>query len=621
MTDVLIGQQLSNYRIERIIGQGGMATVYYGWDVSLERPVAIKVVDARFRQNPAYAQRFVQEARSVAKWRHDNIVQVFFAGQENDISFFAMEYIDGPDLGQVMRQYVDDGELMPYEDVVRLGRAIASALDYAHERQVIHRDVKPSNVMIAKNGRIVLTDFGLALNTQQGSIGEIFGTPHYIAPEQARNSAMAVAQSDLYALGVILFEMLTGAVPFDDPSPTSLALQHLTQAPPKPRDINARLNEATEHVLLKALSKAPNERYQTGAELMGALADALDQPETAVAEEESDLPPLPGGIAPPVLSQTSVAERVSFFLPPPPTAGGAEPPATFTPTTTNPAPQIAPAPSPAAPPVRTAPTAAKKQPWGLIAVGAIILLLLLFFGGRALMGGDDEDGETTTASITDEPVLEVDVAETPDVEPSATAAATESEAETAVATDEPEPESVVTEPESTATTESVVADTPTAEPAPTETAVIEPEPTQAPQVEVAPTVLYPNGHRLELIYNPSSFYIFNASPDRVRVSSLKFEALNDAGQPVGYNFDGYRWSQFYSFVDSNSCVRLEILKRSNYLRPGKCRNYNSTITPPEGDPEVFWLNEAGATQFRILWEDQEVARCSITADLCEVFVP
>ena len=317
MTDPLIGQQLNNYRVERVIGRGGMAAVYYGWDISLERPVAIKVVDERFRENPAYVQRFIQEARTVAASRHDNILQVFYAGQEKNLPYFVMEFIDGPDLGQVMRQYADDGELMPQVDVVRLGKAIAAALDYAHGRNVIHRDVKPSNVMIAKNGRIVLADFGLALNVQQGSIGEIFGTPHYIAPEQARNSATAVPQSDLYALGVILYEMLTGVVPFDDPSPTSLALQHITQPPPNPRELNPRLNEATEAVLLKALSKLPEDRYETGSQLMAALTKALDEPVTAVFDASSDLPPLPTGVVAPAVSQRSVAERVSFFLPPP----------------------------------------------------------------------------------------------------------------------------------------------------------------------------------------------------------------------------------------------------------------------------------------------------------------
>ena len=292
-----------------------MATVYHGWDENLHRPVALKVIDARYRDNPAYAERFLHEARAVATWRHDNILQVFYAGQSDDLYYFAMEYVDGPDLSRLMKQYADAGELLPHGDVLKIGRAVASALDYAHSQGIIHRDVKPSNVMVAKDGRVALADFGLALNAQQGSFGSTFGTPHYIAPEQARSSALAVPQSDLYALGVILYEMLTGSVPFDDPSPTALAVQHLTQPPPPPRQINPDLNTATEAVLLKALSKQPEDRYQTGAALMEALATALNAPK---ADDESvSLPPLPGVVLP-VLSQTTVAERVSLYMPPPP---------------------------------------------------------------------------------------------------------------------------------------------------------------------------------------------------------------------------------------------------------------------------------------------------------------
>jgi serine/threonine protein kinase len=205
----LIGRQLANYRIERLIGSGGMAQVYYGWDVKLERPVAIKVIDARYRDDPAYAERFVREARAVATWRHENIVQIYYADDEDGLYYFAMEYIDGMDLGRLLAQYADDGEWMAYEDVLLVGRAVASALDYAHQKGVIHRDVKPSNVMVTSKGRVALTDFGLAMDVYRGTLGEAFGSPHYISPEQARSSANAVPQSDLYSLGVMLYEMLT----------------------------------------------------------------------------------------------------------------------------------------------------------------------------------------------------------------------------------------------------------------------------------------------------------------------------------------------------------------------------------------------------------------------------
>jgi tRNA A-37 threonylcarbamoyl transferase component Bud32 len=307
----MTGQQLSNFRVERLIGRGGMAEVYYGTDVKLNRPVAIKILDARYRSNPDYARRFVQEARAVATWHHPNVIQVYYADDDHGLYYFAMEFIDGLDLAELLRQYQSEGELMPHEDVLRIGWAIAEALDYAHARGVIHRDVKPSNVLISREGRVVLSDFGLAMDTGQGSLGQIFGTPHYIAPEQARRSADAIPQSDLYSFGVLLYEMLTGTVPFDDLSPTGLAIQHMTQEPPAPRSVNPQLNAETEAVLLKALSKEPQSRYQSGQAVMQALEAALRKKGRGRPRE---LPPLPAGV-PPLrnLSAKTVAQRVAAF--------------------------------------------------------------------------------------------------------------------------------------------------------------------------------------------------------------------------------------------------------------------------------------------------------------------
>jgi predicted Ser/Thr protein kinase len=272
----LEGKQLSNFRVDEFLGRGGMAQVYKGWDITLERPVAIKVIAAIYQDDPEYTARFLQEGRAMARWRHENIVHIYFAGQEEDINYLVMEYVEGSDLKQWLSQYQENNQKVAPDEVLRIGRAIAEALDYAHEHGIVHRDVKPSNILMAEDGRILLTDFGLALDLQEGSSGQAFGSPKYISPEQAQSSEDVVSQSDLYSLGIILYEMLTGSTPFEGGSPTAMAVQHINQAPPLPSVLNPDLNKETERVLLKSLSKSPNNRYQYGRALMAALEKALN---------------------------------------------------------------------------------------------------------------------------------------------------------------------------------------------------------------------------------------------------------------------------------------------------------------------------------------------------------
>jgi len=292
--DPLIGKMLAGFRLERVLGRGGMATVYYGWDTQLERPVAVKVINAGHQSEGTSAERFVKEARLIAAWRHPNILQIYFAGEDAGLYYYVMEYIEGSDLGSCFDDYRRQKKSMPVEEVLRIGRAVANALGYAHERGVVHRDVKPTNVLVAEDGRVVLADFGLALDVSHGSLGTVFGSPHYIAPEQARNSAKAVPQSDVYALGVILYELLSGRVPFDDPSPAALAMQHITNPPPPPRQFNPDLSLEVETVLLKALRKKPRERYQSGQALLDALETAFDLPAPTLPYLDAPPPVGPG---------------------------------------------------------------------------------------------------------------------------------------------------------------------------------------------------------------------------------------------------------------------------------------------------------------------------------------
>jgi serine/threonine-protein kinase len=222
-----------------------------------------------------------------------------------------MEYIDGTDLADVIARYGEDGELVPHDDVIQVARSLIRALAYAHQRNILHLDIKPSNILMEKSGRVILTDFNLPVGRKKEEAGMIFGSAHYMSPEHSQGIDQATFLSDLYSLGVIMYEMLTGTVPFDDPSPVTVALQHISLAPPSPRKINPNLNLATENVLLKALSKSPSERYQTGEEFINALEEALAF-QRATPAEVRPLPPPPAGVKLQVrrLSQKTMVERV-----------------------------------------------------------------------------------------------------------------------------------------------------------------------------------------------------------------------------------------------------------------------------------------------------------------------
>ena len=271
--DDLIGKQLGEYRLEALLAQGGMARVYRAMDVRLKRSVVVKVISPPFRNDPDYLMRFEREAQAIARLDHPNIVRLYRFAEQDDWLYMAMQHVQGVDLGVVLAGYRADKQFMEPEDARRIIGEVCSALDYAHRKGIIHRDVKPANILLDRQGRAFLTDFGLALVVEVGTRGEIFGSPHYIAPEQAISSAMAVPQSDLYSIGVILFEMFTGDIPFKAATPSDVALLHISEAPVPPRQLRPAINPKLEAVILKALAKNPEERYPTGA----ALVEALDR--------------------------------------------------------------------------------------------------------------------------------------------------------------------------------------------------------------------------------------------------------------------------------------------------------------------------------------------------------
>lgn len=594
--DPLIGKQLANFLIERVLGRGGMAQVYYGQDVKLQRPVAIKVIDARYRGKPVYAQRFVKEARAVARWRHENIIQIYYADDQDGLYYYAMEYIDGQDLASVLAAYSAEGELMPSEDVLRIARAVASALDYAHKHGVIHRDIKPSNVMVASDGRIVLGDFGLALDMQEGSSGEAFGTPHYISPEQARRSSDVVPQSDLYSLGVILYEMLTGVVPFDDPSPTSVAIQHITQPPPSPRGQNPQLSDAVDAVLLRALSKSPKERFQSGAELISALekAMAVTKPGNQKDVDVLPLPAMPAG----VLSgqKPTVSRRTDELTLPPTTRQRANP--------------LVVAGEQAE--VESGPKPFRRKG----CVGALILLLV----SAALIGfWIFPDAlpfpipvfPVFSPSATPEPVI-----------PSATVFAPVELPTLAVSdTPSPRPSFTASPPQPSPTASPTPSPRPSETGTPVQSVVPSVTDTALPTVVSSATIKYPSGQRMLMYFDASGFYLFNASSNNRSIAQFDFERLG-ADDVVLNTFQGWMWSELYPTLHPNRCMRIEIKKSPVYLRPAECNDrYLASFSYENDVPEIFWTNSPESTQFRVLWEDEEIGRCEIAAGVCEVFIP
>src|SRR5262245_34461927 len=211
--DTLIGQQLGDYVIEKLLGQGGMARVYRAVDPRLDRVAAVKVIDPGVATDPEYTRRFKREAQAVSRLAHPSIVGVYQFGVDQGIYYMAMAYIEGVDVDWLIKDYRRENRLMSYDSLLKIVGQIASALDYAHSQGVIHRDVKSGNIMVTSQGRAYLTDFGLVRDLAIPTLGEIFGSPQYISPEQAINSAKAVPQSDLYSLGVVIYEIMAGRLP------------------------------------------------------------------------------------------------------------------------------------------------------------------------------------------------------------------------------------------------------------------------------------------------------------------------------------------------------------------------------------------------------------------------
>lgn len=310
----LIGQELGGYRIISQIGKGGMATVYKAFQPSLDRYVAIKIMPPFYaEQDETFLKRFRREARSVAKLRHPNILIVIDYGEYEELTYIVMEYIDAGTLTERL------GSPIPLQDIASIIEQVGGALDYAHAQGVVHRDVKPSNILLPKPNWPLLTDFGLAKivgGSQLTLTGSIAGTPAYMSPEQGQGESVDW-RSDIYSLGIVLYEMATGGVPFTAETPMAVVVKHIIDPLPLPTDKNPNLPDSVEKVILKALAKKAEDRYQKVQDLSRDL--------NACLADVGDLPSVPDTVVE-TSDPTVEPERIDIRSPAPSPAQGAPAP-------------------------------------------------------------------------------------------------------------------------------------------------------------------------------------------------------------------------------------------------------------------------------------------------------
>lgn len=290
MSDELIGKQIGGYEILDRIGRGGMATVYRARQTSMNRIVAVKVLPRHYLQDDTYLQRFEREVKIVSQLEHRNIVPVHDYGEMDGQPYIVMRYLPAGSVDDLLKKSQIDEDT-----ALRIVQQIAPALDYAHTKGVLHRDLKPSNILLDDDGGAYITDFGIARIAGTEAPGNtittqgVVGTPSYMSPEQAQGKSLD-GRSDVYSLGIMLFEMLTGRRPFENETPYGIAVMQVTTPPPSPRSLNPRITGAVETVILKSLKKQPENRYQSAVQLAEALRMAIERPESIHDTQPRNLP-------------------------------------------------------------------------------------------------------------------------------------------------------------------------------------------------------------------------------------------------------------------------------------------------------------------------------------------
>jgi serine/threonine protein kinase len=291
----LEGITLGKYRILEPLGRGGMAQVYKAYHPQLDRYMAVKILRSDLVESEEFLARFRHEAHAVSGLRHANIVQVFDFDMQDDYYYMVMELLEGDTLRALLNDYRVRKQRMPLAEIVRIMKDVLSGLSHAHGEGIIHRDIKPANIMLTKKGQAVLTDFGIAQivgSTQHTVSGALMGTLNYMAPEQGLKGECDT-RSDIYSLGIVLYEMLTGYTPFDADTPLAILMKHLNDPLPLPTQVDPALPIALEMIVLKALAKDPDDRFQSAEEMSKAIENVEQDLST---DTRSNVPP-PGGFS------------------------------------------------------------------------------------------------------------------------------------------------------------------------------------------------------------------------------------------------------------------------------------------------------------------------------------
>ncbi|MBC7869244.1 MAG: protein kinase [Chitinophagaceae bacterium] len=613
VNDPLIGKQLGDYTIQSVLGQGGMARVYQGYDSKLDRYAAVKVIEPKLagsEDDDEYRERFLREARAIARLHHPRIVGVYqFGGAEDATMFYmAMSFLEGRDLRQILKEYARQDKQLSHNQVLTIVRDIADALDYAHRQGVIHRDVKPSNIMVTADGHAVLTDFGLALNAQEGTIGNTFGSVHYIAPEQAVSSAASVPQSDIYSLGVVLFEILAGRVPFEDVSAMSVALKHISDPPPIPSSMNPKITSQLDQVILKVMEKDPKNRYPNGAALAQALEMALasddsdtDQLQSSAARKLA-MPPeeilLPVGESPRLKSQEDAPTITDSSRARPGTLP-------FSPLDEDHRQQTQ----------KSKGRANSAVGFGIIAGFVVLALLALIFVPQVFNGGASDADRTATAQAADDLIntaTAVALALIPtntDIPPTETAIPP---------TETPIPSTNTEIPPSTIPpTEVVIVVEETETPEATPTVDSTPAPIGTPMLALT---VEPGAPEVVLIYNGASLVLYNRA-GRIDISQMVFVQ-------GGIRFEADEWPRREQFaMNPRHCYQVWPFggdePRENRFPADICESRRGVFATSR----TFWINDQPGMSFEVLLQDESLAICpTIPRDntegaYCEVDLP